>query len=410
MSRTTPRRHLVAPIVGILGLALSGCSGHGEYTTEQTNAAKGKLQQLKSGLEYQTAMGDFHAGDMPKALRAIDRSIALNDKVAKTHVLRARVLMEIGNLEGALLSLQEAESIDATHVDTQYYFGVANERLERKPEAMARYSKAAEMDKSNAQYAIAASEVMMDLGQLEEAKRFLDGRGPLLAHNSAVRQTLGHIAMMQGETNKAVGLFNEARLLSPNDMGITEDLVRAQVASGFFADAELNLSRLLSHSENSKRRDLLHMRAKCLTEIERLVDAREILIKLSSDADGGADPEIWNDLGHVSVALGDMNRVRGASAKLIAIAPRRPEGHVLKAIWERKRGDNAAAKGSVVKALSLRRTSEGLLLLASIQQDLHDVPGARTSLAEAVKLDPGNTTAKQMLAAMEASRTASVPQ
>ena len=101
----------------ILGLAGGGCVGHGGYTQEQTNAAKAKLAQLKAGLEWQTAMGDFLAGDFPKALRAVDNSIVLNDKVAKSHVLRGRILMEVGCLEGSLLSLAKAEEIDAKNVD-----------------------------------------------------------------------------------------------------------------------------------------------------------------------------------------------------------------------------------------------------------------------------------------------------
>lgn len=380
---------------GVMGL--TGCHGNGKYTTEQANAAKEKLGQLKSGLEYQTAMGDFLAGDFAKASAAIDRSIALNDKVAKTWVLKGRIQMETGNLEGGLLALAKAEEIDPKHVDAQYFLGLVNERLERKEEALKRFQAAADLDRANPQYAIAAAETMIDLGRRGEAKTYLEGRGAQLANNAALRQTLGHIAMMDSKADEAVGLFNEARLLAPNDSGIIEDLVRAQVMVGRFADAEVNLQKLLKDPTTAKRRDLQLMRSRCLTQIERLVDAREILIKLCNDAAGSADIESWNDLGHVSYLLNDQSRVRQASAKLIAIAPKSAEGYVLRAMWEQKRGDARAAKDSVTKAISLQPTTDSYLLLATISQELRETDGAKRALANALKLSPTNTTAKQML-------------
>ena len=42
--------------------------------------------------------------------------------------------------------------------------------------------------------------------------------------SAGVRQTLGHIAMMKNDVKRAAELFNEARLLAPDDNGILEDL------------------------------------------------------------------------------------------------------------------------------------------------------------------------------------------
>lgn len=380
-----------------LALSLTACHGNGKYTAEQANAAKDKLGQLKSGLEFQTAMGDFLAGDFGKANAAVDRSIALNDKVARTWVLKGRIQLETGNLEGALVALSKAETLDAKSVDAQYFLGLVNERLERKDEALKRFQAAADLDRANPQYAIAAAETLIDLGRRDEAKAYLEGRGAQLANNAALRQTLGHIAMMDEKPDKAAELFNEARLLAPNDNGILEDLVRAQVIVGRFADAEVNLQKLVKDPVLAKRRDLLLMRARCLTQIERIVDAREILIKLCNDTTGSADIESWNDLGHVSYLLNDLSRVRQASAKLIAIAPKLPEGYVLRAMWEQKRGDARAAKDSVTKAISLKQSPDSYLLLATIQQELKDTDGARSALANALKLNPNNNTAKQLL-------------
>ncbi|MEK6703611.1 MAG: tetratricopeptide repeat protein [Planctomycetota bacterium] len=399
-------RLVLASGIAILGLTLTGCGGHGRYTQEQTNAAKEKLAQLKAGLEWQTAMGDFLAGDFPKALRAVDNSLILNDKVAKSHVLRGRILMEMGSLEGSLISLARAEELDAKNVEAQYFLGVVNERLERKEIALERFQQAADLDKTNPQYTVASAEVLVDLGRLDEAKSYLKGRGPEQEHNSAVRQTLGHIALMQGNALEAVSLFNEARLLSPNDTGVLEDLARAQIAAGQFSDANSNIERLLKDPTLTKRRDLMHLHAKCLAEIDRLADAREVLLKLSNDQSGVTDTDVWNDLGQVAYRLNDLNRVKLASSKLIAMAPRQPEGYILKGLYEHKRGDQRAAKDSVTKALSLKPTTSSMTLLAMIQLELHEYEGAKKTLAAVMQVEPGNLTARQMIDQMNAAGTA----
>jgi tetratricopeptide (TPR) repeat protein len=398
-------------LAAILGLcALAGCNTgtHGKHTEEQRNAAKIKLDSIKAGIEHQTALGDLLAGDFPKALRSVENSLAMNDKSAKTWTLRGRIMLELGNLEAALQSFNRAEELDPNLVDTHYFLGVASERLDRKDEALKRYMKAAELDTGNAQFATAAAEVMIDLGQLEEARKFLESRGPLMADNAAIRQVLGHLAMIEKDYVKAETMFNEARLLSPNDMTILENLVQAQVALQQFAKAEVNLRKLLKDPALSERRDLQHARAKCLIETDRLVDAREILIRLCNDQTGSADTDAWRDLGQVSFKLNDFNRVRTAGAKLIAISPRSADGYLLRALWERQRGDKAAAKDSVLAAIEREPSSDAYMLLASIQMEQRDSAGASNTLRTAIQYDPNNRTAQDLLSKISQTTTASV--
>lgn len=406
--KTTTKAMTFAAILGLCTLAGCGAPSHGKYTEEQRNAAKIKLDSIKSGIEYQTALGDLLAGDFPKALRSVENSLAMNEKSAKSWTLRGRILLETGNLEGALQSFAKAEELDPDLVETQYFLGVASERLDRKEEALKRYMRASQLDSGNAQYATAAAEVMIDLGQFKEAKEYLQGRGPLMADNAAIRQVLGQLAMIEKNYNMAEMLFNEARLLSPNDMTVLENLVQAQIALTHFADAEVNLRKMLKNPSMSERRDLLHARAKCLIEVDRLVEAREILIKLCNDQGGSADAEAWTDLGQLSYKLNDFNRVRTAGGRLIAIAPRSPDGYLLRALWERQRGDARAAKDSVLAAIEREPSNDAYILLASIQMDLRDNPGATKTLQTAIQHDPSNRTAQDMLEKVARTTTAGV--
>lgn len=368
--------------------AIAGCRGHGGYTAKHINVAKEKMDMMKAGTEWQTAKQAFLGGDLDKAKKHVDISLTLNPKVVKSHVLRGRIMLESGNLEEAANSFARAEELDPKAVDPQYYMGLLNERVLQREEALARYQKAAELDAANPQYAIAAAEVLIDLGRLGEAKSYLESRRSSFEHNAGVRQTLAHIAMMEGDPRTAAALFNEARLLAPNDLAILEDLARAQMAAGDTAEAEFTLSRLLQNPATAPRRDLKRMRADCLVQIDRTVEARELLLELTRDDAGASDAETWIALGNVSFLMGDWVRLRQCATRTVALAPARPEGHLLKALHARATGDGALAATALRDALAIRPDAATYALLGTVQRDLGRAEEARASFAQALRLDP----------------------
>jgi tetratricopeptide (TPR) repeat protein len=379
-------------------LNAGGCAGtHGEHTAKQLSAAKIKMDGIKAATEYKMAEQAFLGGDLTKARKHVEHSISLNEEVAKSHVLRGRVLMEQGDLENASAEFKQAQAVDPKNVASEYYQGILAERIERSEEALNHYVAASELDSTSPQYAIAAAEMMIELGQVERAESYLLSHAANFDHNAGIRQTLGHIAMMKSEPAKAVTLFNEARLLAPDDQNINEDLIRAQISAKKYAEAEYNLGRLLTGKDNKDRRDLKHMQASCLMMLDRPVEARAILINLTADRAGSADAEAWSSLGQVAYLLGDMTRVKQCAGRLVAIAPERPDGYVLRALAQRKAGDLGGARKSVQTALSFSRTSENLVLLGMIQQQMSDTDGARLSFAEALKINPQDQNAGMLL-------------
>jgi tetratricopeptide (TPR) repeat protein len=383
-------------------LNAQGCTGtHGAYTAEKQSLAKMKMEGLKAATEYKMAEQAFLAGDLPKALKHVDYSLTLNRNVARSQVLRGRVLAEMGNIEDAVECLKLAQGIEPRNVDAAYYQGTIAERINRNDEALAHYLAASEIDPSNPQYAIAAAEMMIELGEVDRAQSYLTTHSASFDHNAGIRQTLGHIAMMQGKAAEAAVLFNEARLLQPDDQAIIEDLIRAQIATRQYAEAEYNLNRLLTGKDNQNRRDLRHMRATCLMLLDRPVESRELLIKLTSDQEGASDVEAWAQLGQIAYMLREYPRVKQCANRLTAIAPNRPEGYVLKALSQRKAGDLSGARRSIQTAIQIERTSDNLVILGMIQQDMADTDGARLTFAEALRLNPKDSNASILLGAAE---------
>jgi tetratricopeptide (TPR) repeat protein len=381
-------------LVSIAALSLlAGCKGHGAEVSKGASIAKQRLDGLKAATEFQMAEAAFSNEDLDKAHKHVSKSIALNGSVVRSHVLLGKIHLERGNIELAAKSFADAEAVDATAVDPQYYMGLLNERTAKKEAALARYLVAANLAKDDPQYALAAAEVMIDLGQITESKAFLEERRSQFEHSAGIRQTLGHIAMMQGDLQTAIKEFSDARLLSPTDQGMGEDLARAHFELEQYSEAESILSKILQNPDNAIRRDLLLMQANCLMNLERLPEARELLLKLTRDTAGAHDVEAFISLGNVSFLMKDMVRVRQTASRVVAMAPKRPEGYLLRALHMRHAGDFTNAESSARQALKCGGGGDAWMMLGMIQQDSGRTEEAKESFAKADEADRGRAEA-----------------
>lgn len=396
--RTAFRLSLAASLV-----ALAGCSpGNGAYTSKAAEEGQIKMSSVKSGVEWQQAQDQFLAGELVKATRSVENAIALNPNVAKSHVLRGRIMIERGELESARASLLRAEEVDDHCVEAQYYLGIVFERFSQPEEAARRYQAAAKLDPTNAQYVVAAAEMLVQLKRIDEAETLLTTPSPSLTHNSAIRQTAGHIAILRGHPEQAVELLKEARLLAPDDPSVVEDLVRAQMASRNYAEAEFNIAILLRDKKNQERRDLLHWQAECLASLNRLSDARAVLDRLVGDEAGNSDLLAWIALGNVSAAMQDQIRLRHAATRIIALAPNRSEGYVMKALFLRGSGELKGALSAIDTAITIDdQASTPKLLRGLILQELGRKDEAAKGVSQLIERHPDLLSARRLLTCLE---------
>lgn len=404
-----PAARMLAAIAmaGLFGAG--GCAGHKTYTQAHTSSAKIKMDGLKAATEHQMALQAFHAGDLQKALKHCDYSITLNSKVVRSQLLRGRIMLEMGNLEDAAASFAKAQELGPEDAETYYYAGLLAERINDAPAAVTAFTKACELDTSNPQYAIAAAENMIDLKQLDEADSFLAARSDQFKHNPGIRQLRAHIQLMQGDPQTAVKLFAEARLLAPDDASITEDLARTQIQIGEYGQAEANLVRLLKRPEFAERIDLKLLRSQCLVQLDRVVDARSILIEITNSDEGATNIEAWALLTKVSLDVNDVPRARQAAARLIALQPKKADGYVLRAMVQRKAGEYAAAQASLEKAIAINADAPTLTLFGMILSDQGNHDAASRAYAKALQIDPSYEPAQRLSnASVETQTTGTV--
>ncbi len=375
---------------------LAGCSGQGNYTRQGVSMAKERMSFLKSATEWELARQAFLAGDLEKAMRKVDISLSINDTVIKSHVLKGRIQIEMGDLGNALKSMRTAATLNPEDSDAQYYLGVIFERINKPEEAYTHFENACEFDDYNPAYAVAAAEMLIDLNRIEEAKMYL-GTIPMAQNNAGIRQSLGHIALLEHDYEAAVKFFNNARLLAPDDEGIVEDLIHAQMFAGEFGDAERNIASLLKKPDNTDRRDLKILHAKTLLNTGRPVEARTIYQDLLSSAEGKSDVDSWVGLANASFVINDMRTVRKAATRIVAIAPDSHEGYLLYAMYHRQAKDYRSSLASINRALASSPMDAGMYAFqAMILNDLDQHTQAFASIAYAVKLEPGNPRYMQM--------------
>ncbi len=398
-SRT--RRLTLTVFAAASALGAGGCisPGHGKQTSKALADSQERMGQMKAATEWDMARQQFLAGDLGKALKTVDKAITLNNSVPKSHTLRGRILLELGQTEQAIESFQRSLAIDASYVEAHYYYGITLERFSQYANALEKYQTADTLDPANPQYPLAAAEMLIELDRVDEAEQFLAERRARFQHNAGFCQTLGHIARMRHDDAQAATLFEQARMLAPDDLGILEDLAVAQLAAGKATEAEYSLRTLLREPANADRRDLQHMHARCLIEMDRPVEARALLLRLTSDERGQGDVRAWFELGQVAFKLNDMARVKISANRLIAIAPQQHEGHYLMAAWQWKQGDMSAALASLDRAAASSTIDPAPVTLRGVVlQALGRNEEARRAFAEALRLDPADERARLRLA------------
>lgn len=370
---------------------------HGNYTTEGKNIAAARIDALKGQTEYQMALQAFLDADLEKAGKHAEKAMLLAPKVARVYVLRGRIMLEKSDIQQAAASFAKAIEIDPNEDEAYYYQGILAERIGKKEDALASYRKANEIDVQNAQYPLAGADMLIELGRVDEAESYLRGQQEQLHHTAGIQQMLGKIAMLRGDTAAAEKFFIEARILASDETAVLEDLARAQYGLAKWGEAESSLARLLRSPEYNDRRDLSHMRARCLTNLNRNAEARDLLVTLTKGDIGQADAEAWISLGQVAYTLGDWSRVRQSFVRTISLAPERSEGYILKGLHQRRTNDFRGAEQSFRKALDINPSAETYIMLGLVYQKMHNTTAAKTCFAKAASLDPSDQVAQQLV-------------
>jgi tetratricopeptide (TPR) repeat protein len=375
----------VGSLIAALGLVGCGPSKYGKQMRQEANE---RLSLVNADIAYSQARRSFEVGQFDRALQEVDEAITRAPSQARYFLLRGRILIEAHKLEAALQCLEMAMELDPNLPQPHYFAGIIFERWSDDREAFERYLRAMELDEANGQFLLATAEALIALGRFAEARDLVHSRMDYFEHNAALHHILAQIAHLEGNPVEAAELFMDARMLMPDDMLILEELVWAQFEAEMYDECLASIEELQSLQQDP-RNDLVHLRARCLTLLGRNTEARDIYEQLTQERP--TDPEVWFALGLVSREMGDWRRVAVSSVRVIALAPDRYEGYLLK-------GMNELHHGNLKQAISLFQRSSDLsetamlphIMLGKSLEQVGDAQGALAAYNRAEQIEPGS--------------------
>lgn len=395
------KRWLVIPALFLSAVALQGCS-QTPYREQVRTDASNRVAIVNAQLQYDQAKQAFEVGQFAKATREINAAIATYPEAAPYYLLQGRIFLETHRLEAAIKAFNTAIEKNPTMPEPHYFSGIVHQRWSDAESAGVSYSRAFELDSSNVQYLTAAAESHIALNRLDEAQAMVEERLAYFEHNAALRHLLGQIALLKNDPSTAARLFSEARLLNPTDVTLLEELARAQFDARLFGKCYETVRELQNLSKDS-RPELMLLEARCLTHMDRLAEARNKYLDLTRI--NPSETAIWIELGSVAWELGDFRRVAAASVRVIALAPDRHEGYMLKGINELHNGNNREAIGLFQQAAD-RAGNAAMphLLLGQALEGTGDFGGALNAYGRAAKLQPGNAEAQSRFSRLSSNR------
>lgn len=337
--------------LAVAAISLGACAAKDKNEPSGPRAADLRLNAIKSSTELDLAHTAFDAGQLDKAASRTRLALRLDPTSPSAHLLMARIHFETGNTPEARASVRRSLELAPDSPDAHYVAGLAYERDEDLSNAFRHYHRASELSPTDPMYIIAAAEMLVDAGRPEWAETMLR-EAPLTATDSGLKQMLAQVALLQGRAGEAVTLLGEARLITPNDPSLDEDLATALLLDAKPNEAAALLDHLMTLPAYATRTDIAHELARAHQAARNHSAARQAFLAAIDRAGEKAGPDLWAGLGETAFLAGDLASVRRAASRLVTLRPDSPDGYVLWALWHWRAGDEHAARRSINAGLA----------------------------------------------------------
>lgn len=310
---------------------------------------------------------------------------------------------ERNDFGGAIVQLKNALRIDPRMVAGYLLLGRAE--LARGDPAAAEdaFSRALELGISRSEVAVPMAEALLKQGKYAT---LLERQGA----DGLPMQERAELLVLRGEAHRALGdpksaarAFEDARSADPSNIGAMAAQAELLLQTGRPADAARVAEEAVSRAPGDARAWNLRGRV--------AANAGDLKTGLAAfDKAVSIDPKyVEPRLARVALLL-DFGRLDDAApdiAYLAREAPTEPRALYLRAVYANQRGDAAAARSALTdltravdpipRDVLQRRAPQLLILGGQAHYGLGNVEKAREYLESALKADPANPTARQLL-------------
>lgn len=398
MTRYMPRIIGLPAALSIAAL-IGGCASMPSGHAEAKKAAEGRWHDARSGIIYSIARQQLETGDLDKAEQTINQALVSKPDQPEFHELAARIDLERGLLEKAYYKLENAIKLKPDRPEPHYLMGMVLQRWQRYQGALESYQTAFKHSPDQVGGLLAGADMLVKLDRVDEAADLLRQKLDYFENNAAIRVSLGRIQQLRHEPEKAMLSYREAATLAPDDLSIQERLAMAQCAANRPGEAICTLTDLLKQPDYTGRDDLKLTLGDCLLAVNRPIEARAIFLDLTRR--NVNDVPAWIKLGQAAWIVGDLVRVEEAGRRIVALAPDRHEGCLLRGMLDQREGRLQQAIGWFDQASELAPDkAQPLILKGMAMKELGDKSGAAAAYRKAQQLAPDDPRPGQLLATL----------
>jgi tetratricopeptide (TPR) repeat protein len=411
-------------LTAAIALSFAGCEAeHKKFVKESQQMKSWEIQRV--GIMNQVAEQQYRVGELDKCRETLKQALAIDAPYAPIHILAAKVEMEGGSLEEAATHLKRAAALDGKDPESLYLLGVVYQRIQKFDTALGYYLQASEKNANEARYALAAAEMQITLGQLDDARQLLEDKVDFFEQSPAMHIALARIATLQGDPARAARCYRDATVLLPEDKNVRWSYAAALLDAGKHADAARILQNLRDDppappkspaslsaktpdavkaaeaetdaaAATSIRAGIVMMLGECYIGLNRPLDARDCfqeVIRLQPD-----NTTAYLSLGKTCLLTGEYNLTTAAAQKVLRLQPDNVNALILQATAQQKEKNYTGAQTTLARAAALAPADETVLCLQGLVAiQLGQKDAATAYLVKAVALNPSDTWAESLL-------------
>lgn len=384
----------------ILVLALAGCQAE---LHDSRAAAYQRWNHARARMLYGVGLEHLKDGQLDQARNKAQEALALDGKYIEARLLLGKVCLEKGDYTDAVAELTKVRDEVPRSVEVIYLLAAAQEKNGALEEALNNYRLAYALDNSNISAVTAAGEVLVAMGRVAEARRYIDGYLGVAKNDPGVFELAGRLAMMSGEYEKAACHYQQAYDLDCKNVPYREALARAQFLARRHEEAAGTLKELTELKGYAAGAWAYAMLGDCYLVQGRPYEARnafDMATRLKP-----TDAGVWVNVAKAAVTCRDMERAILAAKQAMDIEPGHLDATLVLGYAMLRTGQPAQAVTVLAQAASAHPSSGTLqCLLGRAYAATGDEPQALRCYAEAVRLEPGNEAARQLLAGTGAEK------
>jgi Flp pilus assembly protein TadD len=308
--------------------------------------------------------------------------------------------IEDGSLEAAERELVLASRDDSTAAEADYLSGVVYQRWQQPQRALECYQHACDKSPAELAYVMAKGEMLVAMGRHDEALSMLQAKVAYFEHSGEIRDEVGLLLVQDGRYPEAIEMFRRAEILSPDDLTIREHLAMALFQARQFTESASLLSDLLASGKCDHRPDLLITLGECQLQTAKPGEAVQSF-QLASQA----MPEsvgVWLGLARAELELNNLKQAELALRQCLTLDNPGSQTYLLMGYVTLRQNRLLDAYAFFVRASQLDQNDTVAICMVGLTLDrLGRSKDAATCYQRALKLNPGDGMASQLLAGLD---------